>query len=68
MNIKTLTVLNDKLQAAIQAENFELVDIALDQMKDEVASLRVRARTKAWMREHFDPLTRSLSAVGTSQE
>jgi hypothetical protein len=56
MNLKSLTVLNDKLQAAIRAEKLELIDVTLDQMKDELSSIRVRAGTRAWMREYFHPL------------
>jgi hypothetical protein len=56
MNLRPLTVLNDKLQAAIRAENLELADVALDQMKDEVSSLQNRAKVKSWMNQYFSPL------------
>lgn len=48
MNLKSLTVLNDKLQAAIQSENLELIDIALDQMKEELCHIRLPSEIKAW--------------------
>jgi len=56
MNLKSLTVLNDKLQAAIRAENLELVDVTLDQMKEEVSSLQNRAKAKSWTSQYFNPL------------
>jgi len=56
MNLKTLTVLSAKLQAAIRAEKLELVDVTLDQMKDEVSSLQGRAKAKSWMSQYFNPL------------
>jgi hypothetical protein len=71
MNLKPLTVLNDKLQAAIQAENLELADVALDQMKDEVSSLQNRAKAKSWMSQCFNPLNeefRKLAPLAKGQK
>jgi len=63
MNLKSLTVLNDKLQAAIRAEKLELVDVALDQMKDEVSSLQSRAKAKSWMSQYFNPLNEEFAKL-----
>lgn len=42
MNLHTIHILNDKLQAAIQSENLERIRTTLDEMKTEIGEIERR--------------------------
>lgn len=52
MNLHTLYLLNDKLQARLQAQNLEGVSVTLDEMKAELGEIKRRKAIEDYRAKH----------------